>query len=66
MPRTTREWALRKLSAADNNVEWCQIHIAKVVDKYVELHPEIAAPLLNCIELSDILRKAIMKVRGSI
>jgi len=66
MPRTTREWALRKMSAADNNIEWCQIHLAKVIDRYLETHPEVSAPLLTCVELSDVLRQAIMKVRGSI
>jgi len=66
MPRSTREWALRKMLAADNNVEWCQIHLAKVIERYLETHPEVSASLLTCIDLADVLRKAIMKVRGSI
>jgi len=52
--------------AADNNVEWCQIHLAKVIERYLETHPEVSASLLTCIDLADVLRKAIMKVRGSI
>lgn len=66
MPRTTREWALRKMTAADNNIEWSQMHLAKVIERYLETHPEVAAPLLTCVDLADVLRKAIMKVRGSI
>lgn len=66
MPRTTREWALRKLTAADNNVEWSQTHLANVIDKYLEREPEIAAKLLTCIELSDVLRKTITAIRDSI
>lgn len=66
MPRTTREWALRKMDAAEKNIVWSQTHLANVIERYLETHPEVAGPLLTCIELSDVVRKAIMKVRMSI
>lgn len=65
MPRSTREWALREINAADKNIEWCQTHLAGVIDRYLETQPVIAAELLFCVEISDGLRKLIMKVRGS-
>jgi len=45
MPKTTREWAKRKLVSASNNIDWCGTHIGEVIVKYAPEHPEIAAPL---------------------
>lgn len=66
MPRTTREWALREMTAVDKNLEWVQTHLAAVIEKYMEREPEIAAKLLTCIELSQILRTTVKEIRGSI
>jgi len=66
MPRSTREWALRKLSASQNNIDWCIKHLAEVTTKYSDAHPKIADSLLNCVELSIILKQGIRKVREKI
>lgn len=66
MPRTTREWALRELSAVDKNLEWVQTHLAAVIEKYVDREPEIAGNLLTCVELSVVLNDTVKKIRGSI
>lgn len=66
MPRNTREWALRELDAACNNISWVEKHLLKVVDKYIELHPEIAYPLNQLLEVSAMLEDSIKSVRSSI
>ena len=66
MPRNTREWALRELDAACNNIEWSEKHMLKVIDRYLDLHPEIAKPLHDMLALSDMFKKAIKGVRLSI
>lgn len=55
MPRNTREWALRKLDAANNSIEWCTKHLGEVILKYEQPHPEISEPLN---EIAMILFKA--------
>jgi len=55
MPKTTRDWAKRKLMEADNNIDWASYHLREVVEKYNVPHPEIAQPLLIlCLALSKI------------
>jgi len=66
MPRTTREWALRELTAVGRNIEWVQTHLAAVIEKYVDREPEIAGNLLTCVELSEVLSDTVKKIRGSI
>lgn len=66
MPRTTRELALRELAASVNNIEWAEKHILKVIDRYLDDHPEIAVPLWNLISVSKLLKESVAKVRGSI
>ncbi len=66
MPRNTREWALRELDAAVNNIDWSDKHILKVVNRYLDVHPEIAKPLHDMLSLSDILKTSIKLVRSSI
>lgn len=66
MPRSTREWALRKLISAINNVEWCEKHLVDVTDKYAELHPEISASLLTVMILTQAVKDLIVSVRKEI
>lgn len=64
MPRNTREWALRKLDAAANNLEWSQKHLLEIVDKYIEPHPEIAAPIHALSETLAALQEAIKQAKA--
>lgn len=66
MPRSTREWALRKLSASQNNIDWCMKHLIEVADRYAEAHPKIAEELLNNLQLGEILKHSIDITRGKI
>lgn len=66
MPRSTREWAQRECDAAVNNIEWADKHLLKVIEVYLEDHPEIAAPLNDAVEATDLIIKLIQDVRGNI
>ncbi len=66
MPRNTREWALRELDAACNNTEWAEKHLLKVIDRYLELHPEIALPLNQALDVSAMFKGLVQRVRSSI
>lgn len=66
MPRSTREYALRELTAACNNIDWAQKHLLQVVNRYIDEHPEIAKPLHDLLPGCDLLKVAIMNIRGSI
>jgi len=66
MPRSTREWALRKLLASQNNIDWCMKHVAEVGTTYAKQHPEISENLLTCYNLAETLKKGIAKVRSTI
>lgn len=66
MPRSTREWALRKLDSANNNIKWSQQHLREVCERYLDQHPEISKDLLLVIEISMQLQNAIRHVRSKI
>lgn len=66
MPRSTREWALRKLDAACNNIDWADKHLLEVIEKYLELHPEIAVPLEAITQLTESVKTLIQEVRSKI
>lgn len=66
MPRTTREWARRKLDMALNNLDWVDRHLLEVVDVYLEAHPEIAAPLEQATQVSGMLKQLLLTVKGNI
>jgi len=66
MPRSTREWALRKLDSSYNNIKWCQQHLMEVCDRYLDQHPEISKDLLLTIELSKQVQNAITFTRSKI
>ncbi|MGD9163014.1 MAG: hypothetical protein PVG39_31705 [Desulfobacteraceae bacterium] len=42
MPKSTRDWAKRKLDEACNNIDWSGKHVNEVAEKYKEHHPEIS------------------------
>lgn len=66
MPRSTREWALRKLKSAIDNNDWCQKHLMEVCERYSDPEPEIAAGLLIAIEVSIKLQNLVRHVRSTI
>lgn len=66
MPRSTREWALRKLMASTENLNWCQKHLLEVSDTYAEQHPDISVNILICVKMVEIMRVAILDIRGNI
>lgn len=65
MPRSTREWALRKLKEAIDNLSWSGYHINEVAEKYQDAHPEIAEPLGDILTALSMLMETITKIRGS-
>ena len=66
MPRSTREWAQRKLDAANNSLNWFDKHILEVADKYCDEHIEIAGPLTDIAVASDMLKACVGQVRDMI
>lgn len=66
MPRSTREWALRKLKASTENLNWCQKHLLEVSDTYAEQHPDISIDIIMCAEMVEIIRVTILGVRENI
>jgi len=65
MPRSTREWAKRKLQESIDNLNWCGYHLIEVAETYKELHPEIAEPLKDIATVASQLMETIAKVKGS-
>lgn len=65
MPRSTREWARRKLAESTQSVNWAGYHLSQVIEVYQKDHPEISDPLLVMSEILSQLIQTIEKVRGS-
>ena len=65
MPRSTREWAQRKLEEAIGNIEWAKQHLAEVGEKYDEQHPEVSGPILVTLETLLKVVEFIGKIRES-
>ncbi len=65
MPRSTREWARRKLDQSVENLNWSGTHIYEVILKYEKDHPEITDPLKNILLMLEMAQDLIQKVRGS-
>ena len=66
MPRSTREWAQRKLDAANSTLDWFDYHLLEVAEKYCDAHREIAAPLVDISATTAMLRKLVLQVRAKI
>ncbi len=64
MPANTRIWARREITASVNNISSAQQHLLKVINVYIDDHPEIAGPLELTIESLDELINMIRRVRG--
>ena len=61
MPRSTREWAKRKLAEAVQSLDWTVYHLSEVGQTYEEQHPEISDPLLEaclaCEQMQEFIKK---------
>ena len=64
MPANTRIWARREINAASNNIHSSQTHLLKVINLYIDDHPEIAGPLQLGVENLDEIIDLIKRVRG--
>ena len=65
MPRSTREWAKRKLAEAVQSLDWTVYHLAEVGKRYDEQHPEISDPLLEGVLACEELQKYIEKIAST-
>lgn len=63
MPRSTREWAQRRLKDSLGNLEWALDKIVGVEQVYVAQHPEIATPLAEVAMAITVLCDTIAAVR---
>lgn len=65
MPRSTREWAKRKLDESVQNIDWCGTHINAVVETYQKDHPEVSDPLKIALQALEDIQTLIARVRNS-
>jgi len=63
MPRSTREWAKRKIDSADGNLTWVITHMDEVIGVYIDEHPDIALPLEQIKQVCTELRNTLIQVR---
>lgn len=63
MPRSTREWALRKLQAGADSLDWTKLHLAEVGERYEQDHPEISGGILEIISIIEEVQKLIQRQR---
>jgi len=65
MPKSTREWAKRKIDEAIQNINWSGTHVNAVIERYETEHKEISDPLVNILELLVMAQDLLKKVGGS-
>ncbi|MBA7593070.1 hypothetical protein ES708_35280 [subsurface metagenome] len=65
MPRSTREWAQRKLVETKGNLDWAVYHLGEVVEVYDEAHPELTKPMLELVALIVEIEQALDIIRES-
>ena len=65
MPRSTREWAKRKIDESINNMDWAGTHINKVSERYQADHPEISNNLNHVLTILVMAQDLIKKIGGS-
>ena len=66
MPRNTREWAKRELDATKGNFEWIETQLLRVVDAYVEKHPEVAGPLLAIRDVLEQCQESVSTIEKAL
>lgn len=65
MPRSTREWALRKIEMAEGNLETAIAHLEEVRERYAKPQPLIADHLQQMQFASLEVRNTLERLRGS-
>lgn len=65
MPRNTREWAQRKLTMADEGMNWPLTHLEEVRGTYETDHPEIADSILLAQGAVIEVQKLIKNIKTS-
>lgn len=65
MPKSTREWAKRKLEESVKNIDWAGTHIYEVTERYKADHPEVSEPLQMVLDTLAELQTLINRVRVS-
>jgi hypothetical protein len=64
MPRTTREWAIRKVKFAAGNMEKASTHLDEVGATYAEQHPEISLQVAKCMEVISSMYDMLVALQG--
>jgi len=64
MPRSTREWAKRKLVEAVQHIDWAALHLLDIIEPYKKDHPEVSEPLEHCLAFLKILVDTIYETRN--
>lgn len=65
MPRSTREWAKRKIAEAEQSINWTGYHISQVVSRYEAEHPEVSEPLRELLAALEMVQTTLAKVKVS-
>ncbi len=65
MPRSTREWAHRKIDMAIGNLETVVAHLEEVREVYEVPHSDIAEHLQQMQFASMVVRDALDKIKGA-
>lgn len=63
---STRGLMKQELRRALGNIEWAINHIARVTQTYLEVHPEIAYPLIEVLEALDKIAEAVKEIEENI
>lgn len=65
MPRSTREWAKRKIDEGIQNLNWCGTHVNEVSDRYRADHPEISNNLDHVLSMLALSQDLLKQIGGS-
>lgn len=65
MPRSTREWARRKIDNANNNINWAGRHLQEVIETYKRQHPEISDPIIECQKMMLYVTQILDRVKSN-
>ena len=65
MPRSTREWARRKLNEAVQHIDWTALHLDDIINVYEPVHPEISDACKGVKDLLFVVVESIQMIRKS-
>jgi len=64
MPKTVRQWAMRKLTQSAQSIDWALSHLNDIEDRYREQHPEISDEVLDIMGIVQATQGLIEKLRA--